>query len=153
ASGATHSISEDLSGATDFAFTSASCTGGSDSNGTLNGTTISGIDARSDDNITCTFTNTQKPAPQLKIVKSCPSGAAATSDRFQPKNNGSATGLSELACGGDETITLTPDTAYDITEGAGSSGSLSSYDNSYSTNCANASGWPRGTALKTCTIT
>src|SRR5207247_108222 len=110
--------------------------------------------ARADDNVTCTFTNTQKAAPQLKIVKSCPNGAAATTDRFQPQN-GSTEGAA-LACGGSTTITLTPAAADCIPEVAGSTTpatSLSNYDTTYSTDCANASGWPRGTELKTCTIT
>jgi hypothetical protein len=155
ANNATHSIKEDPV-PSDWDLTSVSCSGASDSNGTANSNPIV-IDARSDDNVTCTFTDTQKAAPQLKIVKSCTNSAPhAATDRFQPQNNGSSTGLSELACGGDETITLSPDTGYNITEVAGATTpttSLSNYNVSYSSDCVDANGIPRGTALTTCTIT
>ena len=103
---------------------------------------------------TCTIVNTLKAAPQLTIEKSCPNGAAAATDRFQAQNNGSNVGTA-LACGGSVTITLTPDTGYDITEvGAGTpAANLANYTTDLTdADCKNASGLPRGATTPTCTI-
>jgi hypothetical protein len=155
ASGAVHNVAEDLTKFTDFTFTTASCSGASDNNGTLNSSTatISGIDARADDNVTCTFTNTQQAAPQLTIEKSCPQGAADNDESFVMKN-GSST-LATLQCDASTTVTLTADTAYDVEESAGSNTSLSNYtvDDDSDTDCQNASGLPRGATTPTCTVT
>ncbi|MEO7663001.1 hypothetical protein [Gaiella sp.] len=105
-------------------------------------------------NAVCTITNTLKAAPQLTVEKVCPSGKAATTDRFQPRNGGSDFGAA-LDCGGSSTNALTPDTAYAITEvGAGTpAANLANYTTTYSAACVNAQGLARGAATPTCTIT
>jgi hypothetical protein len=148
-SGTATSVTEQLP-STDWQFVSATCTGG-----TNNGTAItngrSGIIAASDATVTCTFTNALTPPGVLTINKSCPSGAHATTDRFQPKD-GTANAGSAIACEGSTTYSPAPNTAYTITEaGAGTpAANLANYTTTYSNGCSGS--LARG-ATATCTIT
>ena len=100
----------------------------------------------------CTITNTLKAAPQLKITKSCASKHAET-DRFQPQNSGSDVGAA-LDCGESTTISLSPNTAYSITEVGSAGANLANYETpSYSSACSSTDGLARGAATPECTIT
>jgi len=105
---------------------------------------------------TCTITNTLKAAPVITIDKVCTPAAHAATDRFQPQDTVPTPDVnagSELACNtGTTTYSPTPDTAYQIREVAGSSGSLSNYTTGYSAGCESTTGLARG-ATATCTIT
>ena len=101
------------------------------------------------DDKTCTVVNTLKPLPQLRVVKSCPSGAAREGDVFQPKNGEASVGAA-LACGAESTTSLTPDVAFSISEAAAGTTVLADYTQSKTGTC---SGTPkRGDALVTCTL-
>jgi hypothetical protein len=102
---------------------------------------------------TCTIINTLKADPAVTINKLCPSGAQASTDRFQPKD-GSANAGSAIACDGSTTYNPSPGVAYSITEAAGSTTpatNLSNYTTTYSaTGCSGT--LARGQTA-TCTIT
>ena len=141
----------------EWEFVSANCLNGAGAAvGTLDNTAPdfgrTGFSAASDETITCTFTNALKAAPQLKITKSCVSKHAAA-DRFQPQNGGSDVG-SALDCGESTTISLSPNTAYSITEVGSAGANLANYETpSYSSACSSASGLARGAATPECIIT
>src|SRR5205823_2625403 len=92
-------------------------------------------------------------APVVTIDKSCPNGAAASTDRFQPKA-GAANAGSALACNtGSTTYNPTPGSAYTITEAAAATTpatDLGNYDTTYSSGCSGT--LARG-GTATCTIT
>src|SRR5207247_1881161 len=102
---------------------------------------------------TCTITNTLKAAPVVTIDKSCPNGAAASTDRFQPKA-GAADAGSALACNtGSATYNPTPGSAYTITEAAATTTpatDLGNYATSYSAGCSGNLAYGQSA---TCTIT
>ena len=145
------SVSETLP-SSDWQFTSASCSGGTN-NGSTSGTGVTGITAASDATVTCTFTNALKAPGVLTINKVCSPGPHAATDRFQPKD-GSANAGDQIACGGSTTYTPTPNVAFNITEAAGSTTpatSLSNYETpQYSSGCSGS--LARG-VNGTCTIT
>ena len=60
ANNATHSVAETVPSG--WTLDSASCAGAGDSNGTKTGSAINGINARPDETVTCTFTNTLQRA-------------------------------------------------------------------------------------------
>ena len=70
-----HALTEDLPAG--WILASASCTGATGSNGTLAGSTISGIHAAAGDHITCTFTNTNVP-PTVDVTKTATPGTVVT---------------------------------------------------------------------------
>ena len=141
----------------EWEFVSANCLNGAGAAvGTLDNTAPdfgrTGFTAASDETITCTFTNALKAAPQLKITKSCVSKHAAA-DRFQPQNNSVDVGLA-LDCGESTTISLSPNTAYSITEVGSAGADLANYETpSYSSACGDLDGLARGAATPECTIT
>ena len=146
-SGTSTSVTETLPTA-EWEFVSANCLNGSGAAvGTLDNTAPdfgrTGFTAASDETITCTFTNALKAAPQLKITKSCASSNPskhAETDRFQPQNNGSDVGAA-LDCGESTTISLSPNTAYSITEVGSAGANLANYETpSYSSACSSATG-------------
>ena len=132
------SITEAAAGTTVLADYSRSTTG-----------TCSGTPKRGDALVTCTLVNELRPLPRLKVVKSCPSGAARQGDLFQPRNGAADVG-SALACGAESTTDLTPDVPFSITEAAAGTTVLADYSHSTTGTC---SGTPkRGDALVTCTL-
>jgi hypothetical protein len=73
ANNATHSVAEQVP--TGWQLDSASCTGASDSAGTLSGSTISGINAAPDDTVTCTFNDSQQRGT-VNVTKSGSDGGS-----------------------------------------------------------------------------
>jgi hypothetical protein len=149
--GVSTTVTEPTLPSTDWTFKSASCTGGTNQ-GTPTTNGVTGITAASDATVICTFVNEKKPAPVVTIDKSCPNGAHAATDRFQPKD-GTANAGGELTCNtGSTPYSPAPDTDYNITEaGAGTpAADLDNYTTAYSAGCSG--NLARG-ATAVCTIT
>ena len=143
-----YSISESSGSGTNLADYNStySCTGNGAGTGSTPGA-LGSVTVGKGETVVCTFTNTLKP--RLKVVKSCPSGAAHAGDLFQAQDGGSSIGA-PLACGGDFTTDLTSDTAFSITEAAAGTTVQSDYTSSLTGTC---SGTPHlGDALVTCTF-
>jgi uncharacterized repeat protein (TIGR01451 family) len=88
-----HSVAEQLPSSGGWSLTSAICSGAGGNNGTLSGTTISGIDPNPDDNITCTFTNAQAPSLTLTKTADAASVSAGSTIGFTVTlSNGSGAG-------------------------------------------------------------
>ena len=136
----THQVSEDLP--SDFDFTSSSCAGAGDSNGT-SGNPIT-IDARPDDTVTCTFTNTRKLGTLVvtKVVTNDNGGNKGCADFSFKVDNGSATAF-ESDC--SNSVSVQGGSSHTVTEAA-----VTGYATSYS-NCTNVTVPAGGSA--TCTVT
>ncbi len=98
---------------------------------------------------TCTIVNTLKGAGVLTIEKSCPGGAYAVGDTFQPKD-GTANAGSAIACSASTTYTTTPGVAYAITEAAAGTTNLNNYTSDLTD--PDCSGTLARGATATCTI-
>ena len=141
---------------TDWTFTSATCDGPTPGTPITNGR--EGVKAAEGVTVTCTFVNALQPNPVITINKSCPNGAHAATDRFQPVDetpNPDVTAGSPLACDtGTTDYSPNADTAFSIREVAGSTTpatNLANYTTTYSPGCT-STGLARG-ATGTCTIT
>ncbi len=137
--GAPYAITEDAAGTTDLANYNTTLSAG-----------CSGTLAHFGDTASCTITNTLKAAPKVTVTKSCPSGKASSSDRFQMKRDGSAVG-DPLDCGGSLDVPVTVGAAYAITEGAAGTTDLANYDSTLSAGCSGTLAHFGDTA--SCTIT
>jgi uncharacterized repeat protein (TIGR01451 family) len=137
--GQAYNITEGAAGTTDLA--NYTTTFGAGCSGTL---------AHFGDTATCTITNTLKAAPKVTVTKSCPSGPAASGDRFQVKRDGTNVGTA-LACSGSLDVSVSAGVAYDITEGAAGTTDLANYDTTRSAGCTGTLAHYGDTA--TCTIT
>ena len=82
----------------------------------------------------CTITNTLK-RPKVTVTKSCPSGAAASGDRFQVTDNGQAVG-DPLACGGSLDVSVAAGSAYAVDEQAAGTANLDNYTKQLSAGCS-----------------
>jgi uncharacterized repeat protein (TIGR01451 family) len=131
------SVTEAAAGTTNFANYNQSRSSGCDA-------TLAQGDAGS-----CTLTNSLKPAQELKVEKSCPSGADASSDRFNVVINGTPTSVN-LACGENHVFTPGSGT-FTVTEAAAGTTNLSNYTQS-SSGCTNVA-LARGGSQVTCTLT
>jgi uncharacterized repeat protein (TIGR01451 family) len=100
-------------------------------------------------NATCTFKNKLSALPKVTVTKSCPNGAANSSDRFQVRLNAVDAGTA-LACGGSLDVNPTPGEAYSITETAAGTTDFANYTSLLSSGCSGTLTFG-GTA--TCTIT
>jgi uncharacterized repeat protein (TIGR01451 family) len=138
APGQAYSITEIAAGTTDFANYTSSLSSGCAGTLTFGGTA------------SCTITNTLKAAPKVTVTKSCPSGPAASGDRFQVQNNGSNVGAA-LACSGSIDVTVTAGQSYAITEAAAGTTDLSNYSSSLGSGCSGTLAHYGDTA--SCTIT
>ena len=100
ANNATHSVAETVPSG--WTLDSASCTGAGDGNGTKSGSTISGINPRPEDNITCTFTNTLQRAT-VNVTKSGSDGGSQNGAIFTlyagSDNTGTVVGTCTVASG------------------------------------------------------
>jgi uncharacterized repeat protein (TIGR01451 family) len=114
--------------------------------GTATATVAQGTTAT---NATCTFKNKQTAPPNVTVTKSCPNGAANSSDRFQVRLNGVDAGTA-LACGGSLDVNPAAGQAYSITENAAGATDFANYTSSLSSGCSGTLTFG-GTA--TCTIT
>src|SRR5262249_2826405 len=130
-----------------WSLTSASCTGAGGGNGSLSGTTISGINPNPDDNITCTFTDTRQKA-HLIVIKHVINNNGGTKAASDFTMNVTGTNASPASFAGAESpgtnVTLAPG-SYSADEGA-----VSGYTKSLSADC---SGTLAAGQTKTCTIT
>jgi uncharacterized repeat protein (TIGR01451 family) len=105
--------------------------------------------ARGGSQVTCMLTNTLKPNQELKVEKSCPNGADASSDLFKVVINGEPTAVN-LACGANHVFTLAAG-SYTVTEAAAGTTDLNDYTQS-SSGCTSVA-LVRGGSQVTCTLT
>jgi len=149
----THSVKEDVP--SDWALTAASCSGASgtgSSNGQFdNVDTITGIDASSDNQITCTFNDTHKPLlTVIKHVVQDNGGSAAASDWTMQIKQGATVKESFSGAESPGTTKTLDAGSYLIVE----TGGPSSYSLSYSGDCDSSGNITLALGdSKTCTLT
>ncbi|TML03105.1 MAG: DUF11 domain-containing protein [Actinobacteria bacterium] len=102
------------------------------------------------DTASCTITNTLKAAPKVSVAKSCPNGKASSTDRFQARLDGTATG-DPLDCGDSHDVTVSVGKAYAITESAAATTDPANYTSALSAGCSGTLAHYGDTAA--CTLT
>ncbi|HMC69487.1 MAG TPA: DUF11 domain-containing protein, partial [Mycobacteriales bacterium] len=137
--GQAYAITEGAAGTTDLANYDRTLSGG-----------CSGTLAHFGDTESCTITNTLKAAPKVTITKACPNGKADSTDRFQAKLDGTATG-NPLDCTDSLDVTVTAGQAYAVTEAAAATTDLANYTSTLSEGCSGTLAHYGDTA--TCTLT
>jgi len=128
AAGSGYSVGESLPLPEGWIQTGANCSDGSP---------VTNIDVSPGETVTCTFTNQQggQPPATVVVTKSCPSGPAASGDRFQVTYNGQAVG-DPLACGGSLEVSVAAGSAYAIDEQAAGTTNLGNYTKQLGAGCS-----------------